>query len=89
MDARRWLADNFYGAEGDTARLIRLRKGLSLEHVAAKVGISRDTLARLENGAGSLGERSTARLTAVLGADPRALIPAKRRQRAASRRPGR
>lgn len=54
-------------ALGERLRLARLRRRMSLADLARRVGVSRNTLARLERGDLSTGVGVLARVLAVLG----------------------
>jgi transcriptional regulator with XRE-family HTH domain len=56
-------------ALGERLRLARLRRALSAEVVAARVGISRMTLSRAEHGAPAVSIAVYARILAVLNLD--------------------
>ncbi len=84
-DARRWLADAFYTAGGDTVRTLRLRKGLSQATLAATIGTSQPHIARIERGTENLMMDTCRRLAAALGIDMNTLDLALRRQESLTR----
>lgn len=47
---REWVADKFYGQDGDTIRSLRLRKGMSQVDLAKLLGTSQPHIARVESG---------------------------------------
>ena len=49
-EGRRWVADTFYGEDGDTVRTLRLRKGWSLNQLAEESGIYKPYLECVERG---------------------------------------
>ena len=56
-------------ALGERLRLARLRRRMSLSEMAKRVGVSRDTLRRLERGELSTSLAVLARTLAILGLD--------------------
>ena len=83
--ARRWVADTFYTAEGDTLRTLRLRKGMSQSELAAAVGTSQPHIARIERGTENVTIDTCRRLVRALDIDMNALDAALARQEQALR----
>lgn len=80
-EARRWGADTFYGDEGDTLRVLRLRKGLSQAGLAKAAGTSQSHIARIERASPDrLYLQTCRRLCEALGIDLNTLDQALRRQ---------
>ncbi|MGH3070132.1 MAG: helix-turn-helix domain-containing protein [Streptosporangiaceae bacterium] len=74
MTSHRWTIT----VAGARLRHVRRQHGLSQDQLAAKAGISRATVARLErHPSASCRSRTLARLAAALGEDPAGLIPAR------------
>lgn len=61
-------------ASGDLVRLLRRRKGLTLDDLAAEVGLSKGHLSRYERGEKSLSVAALMRLAKVLGTSVAALL---------------
>lgn len=78
--ARRWVADSFHSEEGDTVRMLRLRKGWSQAQLAAELGTSQPHVARIERGTENLTIDTCRRLCTALGIDMNTLDAALRRQ---------
>lgn len=78
--ARQWAASEFHGADGDTVRTLRLRKGWSQTQLAESIGTSQSHVARIERGDQNLAIQTCRRLADVLGVDMNALDRALRRQ---------
>ena len=68
-DARKWIAENFHGDEGDSLRALRLRRGLSQNDLAAKLRTTQSHIARIEGGQNVEVETLT-RIAQALGVDP-------------------
>lgn len=81
-EARRWLADAFYGEDGDTVRTVRLRKGWSQARLAQEMGTSQSHVARIERGSDTLSIDTCRRLCQALNVDMNALDAMLRRQEA-------
>lgn len=79
-DARRWVADSFYGEEGETVRTLRLRKGLSQAALATAIGTSQPHIARIESGTGNVTIDTCRRLMRALEIDMNTLDSALQRQ---------
>jgi DNA-binding XRE family transcriptional regulator len=47
---RKWVADKFYGEDGETIRSLRLHKGMSQVDLAELLGTSQSHIARVESG---------------------------------------
>lgn len=86
-EARGWLADTEYAAEGDTVRTLRLRKGYSQVQLAAKIGTSQPHIARIERGTENITIDTCRRLVGALGIDMNTLDDALRRQESVARAP--
>ena len=78
--ARQWVADSFHGADGDTVRTLRLRKGWSQAQLAATLGTSQSHVARIERGTENLAIETCRRLCVALGINMNTLDEALRRQ---------
>jgi DNA-binding Xre family transcriptional regulator len=84
-EGRRWGADTFYGDEGDTLRVLRLRKGLSQASLAKAIGTSQSHIARIEHtGADRLYLQTCRRLCEALDIDLNTLDRALRCQETAA-----
>ncbi|MNJ46141.1 anaerobic benzoate catabolism transcriptional regulator [compost metagenome] len=49
-EARAWVADSFYGEDGDTIRTLRLRLGMTQNDLAASLDTSQPQIAKIESG---------------------------------------
>lgn len=49
-EGRQWVAETFYGEDGDTVRTLRLKKGMSQVALAESLGTSQSHVARIERG---------------------------------------
>jgi ribosome-binding protein aMBF1 (putative translation factor) len=81
-DGRRWLADTFYGEEGDTMRTLRLRKGWSQIRLAEALGTSQSHVARIERGTENLTIETCRKLCSALDIDMNTLDRMLKRQEA-------
>lgn len=79
---RRWIADTFYGEDGDTVRTLRLRKGWSQTRFAEVLGTSQSHVARIERGTENLSVETCRKLAAALDIDMNTLDQMLRRQEA-------
>lgn len=68
-EARRWVADAFYGEDGATVRTLRLRKGWSQARLAEALATSQSHVARIERGTENLTIETCRKLTRALGID--------------------
>ena len=66
--------DRLLGNFGENIKLARLRRKLSAEMVAERAGISRVTLGRIENGAGSVAMGLYVQVLLVLGLEQDLLL---------------
>ena len=70
VNASRKVARDFYGEEGESLRVLRLRAGMSQAQLAKAIGTSQPNIARLEAGSGTDVKRQTLRnLATALGTD--------------------
>lgn len=81
-EGRQWVADTFYGEDGDTVRSLRLRKGWSQTRLAEKLGTSQSHVARIERGTENLTIETCRKLSQALEIDMNALDQALKRQEA-------
>lgn len=81
-EGRRWVADTFYGDDGETVRTLRLHKGWSQIRLSEALGTSQSHVARIERGTENLSIETCRRLSAVLGIDLNTLDLALKRQEA-------
>ncbi|WP_133510301.1 helix-turn-helix domain-containing protein [Candidatus Thiosymbion oneisti] len=81
-EGRRWVADTFYGEDGDTVRTLRLRKGWSQARLAAELRTSQSHIARIERGTENLTIETCRKLSRALGIDLNTLDQALKRQEA-------
>jgi transcriptional regulator with XRE-family HTH domain len=79
---RRWVADAFYGQDGDTLRTLRLRRGWSQTRLATALGTSQSHVARIERGRENLTLETCRKLSRTLGIDLNTLDDLLRRQEA-------
>ena len=82
QEGRQWLADAFYGEDGDTVRAFRLRKGWSQTRLAEELSTSQSHVARIERGTENLTIETCRKLSTVLGIDLNTLDQALKRQEA-------
>jgi ribosome-binding protein aMBF1 (putative translation factor) len=68
-EARQWVADNFYKGEGESIRVLRLKKGLSQAKLAALASTTQPHIARIETGAADCQIGTLQRIAAALGID--------------------
>lgn len=80
--ARHWVADTFYGDDGDTIRTIRLRKGWSQTTLANELGTSQSHVARIEKGTENIHIQTCRRLCSALSIDMNTVDEYLRRQEA-------
>ena len=81
-EGRQWVADAFYGKDGDTVRTLRLRKGWSQVRLAEELATSQSHIARIERGTENLTIETCRKLSAALGIDMNTLDQALKRQEA-------
>jgi len=81
-EGRRWVADTFYGEDGDTVRTLRLRKGWSQTRLAEALGTSQSHVARIERGTENLTIETCRKLSIALDIDMNTLDQALKRQEA-------
>lgn len=79
-EGRQWVADNFYGEDGDTVRSLRLRKGWSQAKLAEELATSQPHIARIERGTENLSIETCRKLSKALGVDLNTLDQALERQ---------
>jgi len=79
---RRWVADQFYGEDGETIRTLRLAKGWSQARLAELMATSQPHIARIERGTENLSIETCRKLAGALGIDLNRLDEALRRQEA-------
>ncbi len=79
-DGRTWVAETFYGEDGDTVRTMRLRKGWSQAHLAKELATSQSHIARIERGTENLTIETCRKLARALGIDLNTLDQALKRQ---------
>ncbi len=77
-----WVADTFYGEDGDTVRTLRLRKGWSQARLAEELGTSQSHIARIKRGTENLTIETCRKLSRALGVDLNTLDQALERQEA-------
>lgn len=82
QEGRQWVADAFYGEDGDTVRTLRLRKGWSQTRLAEELSTSQSHVARIERGTENLTIETCRKLSRVLGIDLNTLDQALKRQEA-------
>jgi len=82
---RQWIADTFYGKDGDTVRTLRLHKGWSQARLAEELGTSQSHITRIERGTENLTIETCRKLSRALGADLNTLDQALRRQETIAR----
>lgn len=75
-DARRWIANKFYGDEKDTLRVFRLQKGLSQARLASIIGTTQSHVARIESGRCDVQVGTLVRMAKALGLEPTAIFHA-------------
>lgn len=81
-EGRQWVADAFYGEDGDTVRTLRLRKGWSQTRLAEALETSQSHVARIERGTENLTIETCRKLSRTLGVDLNTLDQALKRQEA-------
>lgn len=81
-EGRRWIADTFYGEDGDTVRTLRLKNGWSQTRLAEALGTSQSHVARIERGTENLTIETCRKLAMALGIDLNMLDQVLRRQEA-------
>lgn len=81
-EGRRWVADTFYGKDGDTIRTLRLRKGWSQARLAEELGTSQSHIARIERGTENLTIETCRKLSRALAIDLNTLDQVLKRQEA-------
>jgi ribosome-binding protein aMBF1 (putative translation factor) len=81
-EGRQWVADRFYGEDGDTVRTLRLRKGWSQARLAEELATSQPHVARIERGTENLTIGTCRKLSSALGIDLNTLDQALKRQEA-------
>lgn len=81
-EGRQWVADTFYGEDGDTVRALRLRKGWSQTRLAEELATSQSHIARIERGTENLTIETCRKLSKALGIDLNTLDQALKRQEA-------
>jgi ribosome-binding protein aMBF1 (putative translation factor) len=81
-EGRQWLADTFYGEDGDTVRTLRLRKGWSQARLAEALATSQPHVARIERGTENLTIETCRKLSRALDIDLNTLDQALKRQEA-------
>lgn len=79
-EARQWVSTEFHGADGDTVRTLRLRKGWSQTQLAEAIGTSQSHVARIERGDQNLAIQTCRKLADVLAVDMNVLDRALRQQ---------
>ena len=77
---RNWVADTFYGEDGDTVRTLRLRKGWSQTRLAEELATSQSHVARIERGTENLTIETCRKLSRALGIDLNTLDQALKHQ---------
>lgn len=83
--SRGWIADTFYGEDGDTVRTLRLRKGWSQSRLAEALATSQSHVARIERGTENLTIDTCRRLCKALEIDMNSLDTALQRQESIAR----
>lgn len=81
-EGRQWVANTFYGENGDTVRTLRLRKGWSQARLAEVLATSQPHVARIERGTENLTIETCRKLSRALGIDLNTLDQALKRQEA-------
>ncbi len=81
-DGRQWVADAFYGEDGDTVRTLRLRKRWSQTRLAEEIGASQSHLSCIEAGTENVMIETCRRLSEALDIDLNTLNQALVRQEA-------
>ncbi|WP_419584454.1 helix-turn-helix domain-containing protein [Thiolapillus sp.] len=81
-EGRQWVADTFYGEDGDTVRTLRLRKGWSQARLAEALATSQPHIARIERGRENLTIETCRKLTRAWEIDLNTLDQALKRQEA-------
>ena len=81
-EGRRWIADTFYGEDGDTVRTLRLGKGWSQTRLAEALGTSQSHVARIERGTENLTIETCRKLATALDIDMNTLDQVLKRQEA-------
>ncbi len=81
-EGRRWVAEQFYGEQGETVRSLRLGKGWSQTHLAESMATSQSHIARIERGTENLTIETCRKLARALEIDLNRLDEALRRQEA-------
>lgn len=79
-EGRRWVADQFYGQDGETVRSLRLSKGWSQTQLADRLSTSQSHVARIERGTENLAIQTCRKLADALEIDLNRLDQALRRQ---------
>lgn len=79
-EGRQWVADTFYGDDGDTVRTLRLRKGWSQARLAEVLATSQPHIVRIERGTENLTIETCRKLSRALGIDLNTLDQALKRQ---------
>ena len=79
---RRWVADQFYGEDGETLRTLRLARGWSQARLAELIATSQPHIARIERGTENLTIETCRKIAGALGIDLNRLDEALRRQEA-------
>jgi len=78
--ARSWIADTFYGDDGDTVRTIRLRKGMSQKQLSKKLSIDQCCVEMIEDGSRHVDVETRKKLVYALEIDGLSLDHAIERQ---------
>lgn len=81
-EGRQWVADAFYGEDGNTVRTLRLRKGWSQTRLAEELSTSQSHVARIERGTENLTIETCRKLSRALGIDLNTLDQALKHQEA-------
>ncbi len=79
---RDWVADQFYGEDGETVRTLRLRKGWSQTQLADVLSTSQSHVARIERGTENFTIETCRKLARALEIDMNRLDQALRRREA-------
>lgn len=80
--SRAWIADEFYGKDGDTVRTMRLRNGWSQAQLAKRLETSQPHVARIERGKENLQMSTCRKLCLVFSIDMNTLDAMLQRQEA-------
>ena len=79
-EGRQWVAETFYGEDGDTVRTLRLRKGWSQSRLAKALETSQSHVARIERGTENLTIETCRKISKALEIDMNTLDQALKRQ---------